>query len=69
MVRRKKAPQKVKPKPMKARIWDEEKIEEANDRMPIIINAVPIFPETILAVSRLGNIQSSLDNSFYFSLI
>ena len=48
LTRKKRAPQKVKPKPTKAGTWDSYKMESNRDRMPGTRNSTAIFIETAL---------------------
>jgi hypothetical protein len=50
--KRKSAPQKVKPKPISAKIWDPEYMEKRSEKMPEMRNRRIILPETEPSTSR-----------------
>jgi hypothetical protein len=50
--RKKRTPQKVKLKPIKAKIWDSEYMEKISEEMPEIRNTTPILLETGVRVLR-----------------
>ena len=45
LTKKKRAPQKVKPKPMNAKICEFSSTEKIRDKAPGIMKAMPIFPE------------------------
>ncbi len=50
----KRAPQKVKPSPMKARIWVSPIMENVSERIPGIKKMVPILAEVVAIMLRFG---------------
>jgi ribosomal protein S25 len=62
--RKKRTPQKVKPKPVKAKIWDSEYMEKISEEMPEIRNTTPILLETAVPIMRFDFKSSDLFANF-----
>ena len=57
--KKKRAPQKIKPSPMKASTGESVMMEEVRDRMPGMRRATPILPEGIRRALKRASFNSS----------